>query len=111
MSKKVKNISRVPEAEKQSTLVLAHLGALEPILEELPLCMINELLVAIKLMKATLENKVGKPDNLSVVTEIVRGETHWHYAGKPLHAVSPRDLLEGLKPGVRVLILAPEKEN
>lgn len=46
-TRKTTKSSKVPEAEKQSTLMLAHLQALEPVLDQLPAEMVIELDVAL----------------------------------------------------------------
>jgi hypothetical protein len=63
-AKKIKTKSNVPEAEKQSTLVLAHLGALEPVLGQLPAQMGLELKEALircrDLLDKVLRTKVRR---------------------------------------------------
>jgi hypothetical protein len=55
---KVDRKSNVPEAEKQSTLVLAHLGALEPVLDQLPAQMGLELKDAVEKFQKALDKSL-----------------------------------------------------
>lgn len=57
-AKKIKTKSNVPEAEKQSTLVLAHLGALEPALGQLPAAMGLELREALDKFQKALDRSL-----------------------------------------------------
>lgn len=54
-TKRAKKQPTVPEAEKQSTLVLAHLGALEPVLDQLPAAMGLELKEALEKFQKALD--------------------------------------------------------